>query len=83
LVREWEIEAARVSEELEKGQRDLARDLAGTGGGELSGEEEWVDEEDWVDGQEPENFRLEVSSPEEVDELFEALEKSGRLLSDS
>lgn len=83
LVREWEGEAARVSEELEKGQRDVARNLASTGGEELSGEGDWVDEEEWVDGKEPENFRLELSYAEEVDELFEALDKSGRLVTDS
>ena len=42
-----------------------------------------MDEEEWVDGKEPENFRLELSYAEEVDELFEALDKSGRLVTDS
>ena len=49
LVREWEGEAARVSEELEKGQRDVARNLASTGGEELSGEGiGWMRRSGWM-----------------------------------
>jgi hypothetical protein len=77
LVCEWDAEATRIAEELEQGHRDVARKLAKMDRDELSGEEEWVD------GKEPEGLRIEVSSPEEVDELFEALDKNGRLVCDS
>lgn len=80
IVREWEAEAARVVGELEEGHRDLARLVARS---RTSEEREGGKEDEWVNDEEPEGLRLELSCAEEMDELFEALEKNVRLAADS
>ena len=79
LVSEWGLEAGRVCGELERGHRREARRLVRSGGvGWNYRTDEEIDR--MVPGLDALGLRLEVSCAAEVDELFGALGKSGRLV---
>jgi len=82
LVREWEEEARRVCGILENKQRRMVRRLVRREGmpGWSSRTEEEIDR---MGVDDVPSLGLEVSSTAEVDELFGALSKSGRLAVDS
>ena len=78
LAREWEEEATRMCVALENAQRSMVRRLVRREG--MSGWSARTEREnDRMGLDDVPSLRLEVGSPAEVDELFKALGKSGRL----
>lgn len=78
LAREWEEEATRVCGALENEQRRMVRRLVRREG--MPGWSARTEKEiDRMGVDDVPSLRIEVSSPAEVDELFKALGKSGRL----
>lgn len=82
LAREWEQEASRLSKELERSYIRAVRgpvEVEGRGYRLLADEEvDRIIADDDASG-----LRLEESSPAEVDELFGALSKNGRIAAGS